>query len=259
MFDIERLKFHCTASVEQYTHGKSCFIDRHAEVLAVAHLDTVLPPIWYGIQHDRVYSTSLDDRLGVYIICDVLPAVGITTDILLTTGEESGHSTIADFVSLREYHWLVEFDRRGTSTVLYQYDQNPSWYDAVARYFEIGIGTYSDIADAGHLGVCALNVGTGYYLEHTHYCYADLQQVERQIYKFARFYRAYQDQRFPFNDNLPAHDYCDGCGTVFSVLELQETLSGLHLCPACYSWFASHDLLDDEPDDQQTLFPSYLV
>jgi acetylornithine deacetylase/succinyl-diaminopimelate desuccinylase-like protein len=75
------------------------FRDNGASVLAVAHLDTV-------VRHQQrlcnfvetaggeiVYSGALDDRLGAYVILDMLPKLGINVDVLLTVGEESGQST----------------------------------------------------------------------------------------------------------------------------------------------------------------------
>ena len=47
-----------------------------------------------------VHSGALDDRLGAYIILDLLPKLGINVDVLLTVGEEQGRSTANFFAPL---------------------------------------------------------------------------------------------------------------------------------------------------------------
>src|SRR4051794_30743638 len=95
-YGMETVSVHQKAPNDYYYYR-----DNGSDILAVAHLDTV------GLAHQRachfvdteggpvVYSRALDDRLGAYIILDLLPALGITHDILLTVGEESGQSTAA--------------------------------------------------------------------------------------------------------------------------------------------------------------------
>jgi hypothetical protein len=144
--------------------------DNGSNVLAVAHLDTV------GLAHERgchfldteggpvVYSRALDDRLGAYIILDLLPSLGITCDVLLTVGEESGRSTAEFFEppTGKDYNWMIEFDRGGTDVVMYQYEDRATTKLVEASGARVGDGIFSDIAYLEHLGIKGFNWGVGY-------------------------------------------------------------------------------------------------
>jgi hypothetical protein len=137
------------------------FKDNGADVLAVAHLDTVQP------HHNRpaqiidtadgmvVYSGALDDRLGAYVILELLPALGIEYDWLLTTGEEMGMSTASYFnpPAGKDYNWMIEFDRGGTDVVMYQYEDKESLKLIRRSGAQIGDGIFSDICYLEHLGI----------------------------------------------------------------------------------------------------------
>jgi hypothetical protein len=165
--------------------------DRGCKVLGVAHLDTVLTaePIKEGTV---IFAPQLDDRLGVYCLLEWLPRMGIQLDILLTTGEEKCNTTGAHFQG--DYNWVIEFDRAGVDVVFYQYHAEfaPFWSGKKGR------GSFSDIADMDYLGVCAANIGIGYHAQHTKNCYADLQDTEKQLLRFAKFFDRFQYTRFPF-------------------------------------------------------------
>ena len=83
--------------------------------------------------------------------------------MLLTTGEECGNSTAEWFDAAEgRYHWLVEFDRRGTEAVTYGLESS-DWLNALQDAgYQVGSGSYSDIASLAHLGVCGVNIGVGY-------------------------------------------------------------------------------------------------
>ena len=184
-----------------------------ATVLAVAHLDTV--------QDDRTCqitdtasgllatSGALDDRLGAYIISDLLPSLGIVCDVLLTTDEESGQSTASDYDPPKDYNWVIQFDRGGTDVVAYQYETP----DLVAKVREsgarMGQGSYSDICELGHLGVAGLNWGTGYQDYHSPRSHAWLDDTFRCVSKFARFYRANQGTPIPHFLDPDTDDWTD--------------------------------------------------
>ncbi len=83
--------------------------DNGSNVLAVAHLDTVADADERKCRFvvtegggTVVFSRALDDRLGAYIILELLPLLGLKYDILLTVGEESGLSTAAHFEPSRD-------------------------------------------------------------------------------------------------------------------------------------------------------------
>lgn len=211
--------------------GLLFFRDNGAKVLGVAHLDYV--GFQNPIRQDNIVRcTQLDDRLGVWCLLNLLPKFGVKTDVLLTDNEERCRSTGQYFQPSKAYNWIVEFDRAGSDVVFYHYDI-PRW-ENVWQDWKIGLGSYSDILVMDHLGVCAANIGTGYYLPHTNNCYADLNVTVSQVKKFAQFWRQYKNTRFEYTDQQesfaksydfgerycqecgnyqPIEDFCKDCGT----------------------------------------------
>lgn len=207
--DGKRVKVHCTNSIIDYVELENfeyhatpdgqfyLFQDNGANVLAVAHLDTVLPDAADCQRHrDRVWSVALDDRLGAYIILEVLPALGIECDILLTIGEETSQSTAEHFNPHKAYNWVVEFDRAGTDVVTYQY-QTAAWHEALTMAgFKIGKGCYSDIAELYTLGIACVNIGCGHKDSHTRGCRVNLRDTSRMVALFVDFYWRNYTTRF---------------------------------------------------------------
>jgi len=170
--------------------------DNGSDVLAVAHLDTV------GHADDRkarfvvtegggtvVFSRALDDRLGAYIILELLPKLGLTYDILLTVGEESGQSTAAYFTPPKgkEYNHMIEFDRGGTDVVMYQYEDaevNQLVKDCGAR---VGMGSFSDISYLEHLEIKGFNWGVGYQDYHGPRAHAFLDDTFTMVARYLTF------------------------------------------------------------------------
>jgi hypothetical protein len=169
--------------------GKYVFRDHGARVLGVAHLDTVLPGTQFARDGDRVFCPSLDDRLGVYLLSELLPLLGVKFDLLLTDGEERGCSTARWFVPPRRYNWMFSFDRAGTDVVLYQYDTTANRRLLHRAGFRVGVGSYSDIADLWFLGCAGFNFGCGYHRQHKPDCYADLSETSEMVEQFVRFWQ----------------------------------------------------------------------
>lgn len=179
------------------------FKDNGANVLAVAHLDTV------GLADQRtanfvetqdglvVYSRALDDRLGAYVILELLPALGITYDILLTVGEENGKSTAAFFEPPKEYDWMIEFDRGGTDVVMYQYDDSDMRSLVRESGARVGDGIFSDICYLEHLGTKGFNWGVGYQDYHGPRAHAFLDDTFMMVAHYLRFHQANSGVAFP--------------------------------------------------------------
>jgi hypothetical protein len=177
--------------------GQLVYIDRGASILGVAHLDSVGGShhfdelLWQG-QH-VVFTEGLDDRLGAYILLDVLPKMGIECDVLLTDNEESCRSTAEYFKPEKEYNWMFQFDRAGTDTVMYEYEDD--WL--IKELEEVGMiwgfGSYSDICEMEHLGIKGINVGTGYYDNHTPWSHAVITETDMMIRLFQKFYDKWKD------------------------------------------------------------------
>lgn len=219
-YDAEELGQVCQADKEDLLSGQwpgakgtpervgrlsRLFVDRGAKsVLAVAHCDAVgKKPSFARETTDKgevlLKSPWLDDRLGVYTILHLLPALGIEVDVLLTDGEESGQSTAQGFVAPagKSYDWIVEFDRAGVDTVLYSWFDDKEWFARVAALMShhraypgkyIARGSYTDICSMSSLGVCGLNVGVAYYEHHTDKCFAVEAAYLAQIARWTKFY-----------------------------------------------------------------------
>lgn len=183
------------------------YIDNNSPVLAVAHAD-VHSRIEHIIRFEKstsgygdeqiVKSPYLDDRLGVFTILETLPNLGIDTDVLITTGEESGQSTANEFSEncARRFNWIVEFDRKGEDVVLYEYSNEEMESELIQARFEIGFGTSSDIMHLKSLGIACFNVGIGYSREHYSDCWADLRILDRQLERFSNFYHRNRNKIF---------------------------------------------------------------
>ena len=115
VIDLGKLRSICDARIDSFAslgesertaHGKlSVFIDNGASVLGVAHLDTVYPDkTWFFADEENVYCPRLDDRLGVYLLLDVIHRLGVKCDILLTDGEESMLSSAQGWSTDKEYN-----------------------------------------------------------------------------------------------------------------------------------------------------------
>lgn len=222
LLDFKRLGNRCTASVAgllkmveksangtvvQTPLGPYGFLDRGSDVLSVAHLDAVgeKPHFFGGYVEGTdpwVFSPWLDDRLGVFVVLDVLPQLGFKHDVLLCTGEEQGRSTARNFTLPigKKYRYIVEFDRMGEDVVNYQYKQ-PDMEKAIkeAGFKDLGRGSYTDIVNLDHLGVAAMNIAVGYMQPHTKWCQADLRILFRQLVRYGRFVEETEGITFPFD------------------------------------------------------------
>jgi hypothetical protein len=185
--------------------------DNGSPILAVAHLDTVQDNGACTVTQTAAgllaCSGALDDRLGAYVILELLPRLGIVCDWLLTTDEEIGRSTAADFAGLdddKEYNWMIQFDRGGTDVVAYQYD-SPELVELVEESgARVDIGSYSDICELDDLGCVGLNWGVGYQDYHSARSHAWLDDTFRMVARFEKFHRANADKHLAYD---PFHAY----------------------------------------------------
>lgn len=177
--------------------------DNGSDILAVAHLDTVvrrdqrLTGFVETASGPVVYSGALDDRLGAYIILELLPKMGIQHDILLTVGEESGCSTAEHFETTKEYNWVIEFDRGGTDVVMYEYETKHLANMVRASGARVGQGIFTDICYLQHLGCKAINWGVGYRDYHGPRSHAFLDETAMMVGHYLRFHEANQATFLP--------------------------------------------------------------
>lgn len=191
--------------VTQTANGPYIYKDNGPDVkiLAIAHLDTV-----QDVRHfyacainggTMVMNAQLDDRLGAYVLIDLLPKLGLKYDLLLTVGEEQANTTAENFATDKSYNWIFQFDRSGDDAVHYQY-YDTQWLAALrGAGFKVAHGSYSDICAMEHLGVCGVNVGVGYYNNHSVYAYAHMEVMAAMVDTFLTFFELYSDTPFPFH------------------------------------------------------------
>ncbi len=188
------------------------FVDNGAKILAVAHLDTVddggkyakgksNKPVFKrtGADDLEITSIALDDRLGVFLIMDVLPELGLNYDILLTTDEEIGMSTAKNFKTTKEYNWIFELDRRDYGTVvMYDYESKETKNAVSLIDYRVEQGSFSDICYLDDLGVAGFNFGVGYKYEHTNTCYTRTSWMNVVVNMFVDFFEVFEDTKFEY-------------------------------------------------------------
>lgn len=209
--DLEIMKSYMLADWEDFaqkgqefegTHDKSkryIFIDNGADILGVAHLDSVnldnhFNPVTAGGQ-TKIFTSRVDDRMGAYILLDVLPRHGVKCDVLLTDGEETGQSSASIFEPPddKQYKWMFQFDRHGTDVVHYQYTDMRQYLEKAGfKSHEISYGQLSDICKLESLKCLGANFGTGYHDEHTHWAYVDPDEALMNIKRFLAFYHQFK-------------------------------------------------------------------
>ena len=206
-----------TYRVEQVGADFYCYQDNGSNILAVAHLDTVSGRADRGCQFvdteagPVVFSRALDDRLGAYIILDLLPKLGIVCDVLLTVGEESGQSTARFFDPPKHYNWMIEFDRGGTDVVLYQYDDKVTADLVSETGATVGDGIFSDISVLEHLECKGFNWGVGYRDYHGPRSHAFLDDTFEMLEYFVIFHDNNADDYLPHDEAVvPTYSDIEG-------------------------------------------------
>lgn len=210
------------------------FIDKDADVLFVAHIDTVLTPKYIrqrktksGIVK-RIYAHGLDDRLGCLIAYGL--SKELDADLLICDNEEMCRST-GQFHNLKDYNWIVEFDRAGGDVVTYDLD-NVEFREALSKYWHIGIGAFSDISQLETLS-CCMNIGIGYEFAHSRDSYVDVKTMRRQVARFRRFYEEYKDVKFVQDityEEVGSAGECVLCNDA----GICETVYGYQICRECF-------------------------
>lgn len=224
--DVDKDRLHRYFGGEMSEYGDYLtHVDNGSNVLGVCHTDTVmdwrthaaelgmfLPLSSVANNGTVVESIQLDDRLGCFILAELLPAMGITLDFLFTDCEEIGASTAQGFRPEKEYNWIVGFDRRGLDVVMYQYSDRKRWGEPIEEAgSELGLGSFSDISSMDHLGVVGFNWGVGYHTEHTHSCRCSVKDVLKSAETFSNFYEKWKDEELPWDKSAKVEDD-DGWG-----------------------------------------------
>lgn len=254
MIDIEKLKTYCQIPTERFFEIYECkderyiFIDQGADILGVCHLDYIpLSNHFRVVELDGLYifSPRLDDRLGVYLLLEVIPTlISCKYDILLTVDEESGNSSAKDFIPPRDYNWTFELDRAGIDAVTYRLDSLK--FDEAIRNAGIkkGFGSYSDIADIEG-NECRVNFGIGYHDQHTNTSHAKLKDVIKACRKISNFIEDNHDIKYPrdvakvyrtnyghYYQPYYKNDLCDICYQPYTKGKARY-IDGMIICEDC--------------------------
>jgi hypothetical protein len=209
-FDAYGQRYICEGK-DRYFH----YADNGSDILAVAHLDSVADNIPAQVIDTAagpiVLSPALDDRLGAYVILDLLPKLGVNCDVLLTTGEESCNSTARDFATAeltdKQYNWTFSFDRTGTDVVMYDYGTQHLKQLLREVGADVGIGSYSDIADLDTLGCAGFNWGVGYRDYHGPRAHAWLNDTFMMVSQFLEFHQHHSAELFEYEHIIPTRGY----------------------------------------------------
>jgi len=238
------------SKIEAGKHSKNSrriFIDNGGDVLFVAHLDTVLPPKMKKCTKKRLHASGLDDRLGCLLAYEL--GTKLCADILLTDDEEKCTST-AQYHICKNYNWVVEFDRAGDDVVTYE-DDSYAFQQVLFKYWNIGFGSYSDIADLPTTA-CCFNLGIGYQHAHSKDSYVDLKVLARQVEKFKEFYEKYRATKFVVDEKIEEQDAlthsfiyddaCDVCGSIEQVEKVHNYL----ICYSCFNQVIDNFFFESE-------------
>jgi len=170
------------------------FIDNKADVLFVAHLDTVQTPSFDKIKKGKIYGAGFDDRLGVMTAMHLVTVYGLKADILITDHEEKGKST-AQYHDLKEYNWIAEFDRMGGDVVTYDRDSKEFLKSIKTHFKRTGRGSFTDICMM-ETESCCMNIGIGYKFAHGVRSEVDIKEYLSQVNRFIAFYKDFKDTKF---------------------------------------------------------------
>jgi hypothetical protein len=182
-----------------------------SKILVVAHIDYHCSGRVHKANSEIVVSSALDDRLGVYMAMEALPAMGIPCDVLLTDDEESAMSTMQHLGMgfLRRYNWIVELDYPGEGVSTHGFEGMRAQVEEL--YGPAPPVSFTDISFVrDYSPISAFNAPIGYVNQHTESCSVNMHVFARCLGKLKVFYDRHKDTRFVEHDDHiltePMHD-----------------------------------------------------
>jgi len=197
-------------------------------ILLTAHLDTVhsqtVQDVCINQNNSLVWSPQGiggDDRCGVWIILEILKT--IPCHVLFCEDEEIGRKGAIQFVKsgiCPSVDFIFASDRRGERDVVFYDCDNQDFESWITTnsYFKTNIGSVSDISVLGpKLKTAAANFSSGYFSEHTHAEYVDIEIMKRTAselskliknHKIGTFY-PYTETVYAYNDEIDT--LCEKC------------------------------------------------
>jgi hypothetical protein len=260
-------KTHGAEVLDSAPRTRHIYIDRGSRVLGVAHIDSVQKYHGTVFSRDKIHASTVDDRIGVYMLLHGLPALGINCDVLLTDHEEIGMSTAQYFAPRKEYNWMFSFDRMGADVVCYQYETPKLRGGLEECGFSVGDGIWSDISYMEYMEVCGFNVGCGMHDYHSKAAYVDINELLAQAASFRYFWTFYEGTRFDWSpgefcgasaqdwywdDDVQVmgdltHETCDYCG-VWDYSKAMHKYLDSNLCDGCYDWY-THGMIEEVDEE----------
>jgi len=228
------------------------YVKRGANILGVAHVDTVLDFKWADMitfpdGAKIIYSPSLDDRVGVWLLLELSHFMQF--DMVFTTDEEQGASTITDWQennSEKKYNWAFQFDRGYDDIALYDFYYNREFREDVSMTTGSGVdfGSYTCVSSLNKF--CGMNIGKVFEGAHTKDCRVKSTWIENAVLKFVKFYMKKRDEKYEYKyepydlrygyglaRNTIAYGRCKYCGKYLSIHREGEYQAGI--CRDCYN------------------------
>lgn len=160
-------------------------------IMLVAHMDTVFrnPPKKVFMNDKYIFSKNdegigADDRAGVSAIMSLIE-VGYKPHVIFTRGEETGcvgaryaSNELYDDVIKKDINIMIELDREGFMNYVTYDNENRDMEKYIEKFgFTKDYGSFSDITELGPtFDIASLNLGIGYYQQHTKYEYLDYNE-----------------------------------------------------------------------------------
>lgn len=224
-----------------------------------AHMDTVNEENYFGApiytlydrDQDILHVTSgctLDDRLGIYIILNIIEA-GYRPSVIFTDKEEIGGIGASALVQSYpncpfDIKFIIELDRRGRNDSVYYSCRNKEFEEYINSFgFKTAQGSFTDCLILGEAwDIAAVNLSCGYMYEHTCLEYAHMQWVQEteekvkeileQDYIDMPIYKYKKDEEKLFNSNQ-----CALCGHDISKTTNEQLFYGpgynYYICDKC--------------------------
>ena len=219
----------------------------------VAHLDTVFqdPPktIYYNKKNNVLRGKKglgADDRAGVFAILKVIE-VGYRPTVIFTTDEEIGclgaSALVRDFeIPFTALNFIIELDRRGTNDCVFYECDNKDFSEYIESFgFVINIGSFSDISViCPSWGIAGVNLSVGYYNEHTHKEYLNLNELYITIDKVINILT---------QDEIPVFDYIP---SPYSVGWWMHNFNSETFCYHCFREYNEHELIAIKDEKGET-------
>ena len=255
------------------------YVKRGAPILGVAHVDTVLDFKWaemimYPDGAKLIYSPSLDDRVGVWLLLELSRFMQF--DMVFTTDEEQGASTISDWQTNNEkaqYNWAFQFDRGYDDIALYDFYYQEEFKRDVLQHTNsaVDFGSYTCVSVLN--GFCGMNIGKVFEGAHTKDCRVKSTWIENAVLKFVKFYLKKRDEKYEYQYDQYAwksraginsytkidsfagrgfvdYGYCDICGrelksakeVYYGVCDKCENTESADTCRECKSLLTNDEI-----------------